>query len=227
MLQSVTRRLVRIRRVALVAAILAHVAVPANAGVFRLGGQFIGSYSSLTGDLPEGGSWESSVGPGAGIVAEFNLSQAVAIGLQPSYIQRGASEVFRSNGVVLASIEYDINYFSVPLVIRVTGDPVGTRGYVTAGLDFGFLIDATANSGSSTRDITDTFDSSTIGALMGAGVMVPVGRNFLTFEVRYVQGLQDIVARDDDGTNTDFDSPSVKYRGFDLLVAFLFSLGGE
>ena len=56
--------------------------------------------------------------------------------------------------------------------------------------------------------------------------MVPVSKHFLTFELRYVQGLDDIVNRDA-STDTGMASPSVKYRDIQLVVGFLFTLGGE
>jgi hypothetical protein len=61
----------------LIAAVLAVVAVQADAAVFRLGGQVKGGLSSLIGDLPEEGSWQRQFGLGAGIVAEMNFTSAV------------------------------------------------------------------------------------------------------------------------------------------------------
>ena len=151
----------------------------------------------------------------------------MALSFQPAYIPRDSRQLFWQHGKVSDTIDYDLDYLSLPLIVRVTGDPVGVRGFVTAGLDLGILIDATATGENGSEDISDDLESTTIGALFGAGVMVPVKRHFLTFELRYSQGLDDIVARDGDTTNTETASPSVKYRGFGLLVGFIFTLGGE
>ena len=207
--------------VALIAAV-----VPAKAVSFRLGAQVIGSYSSLRGDLPDEGSWEGTTGVGGGLVAEVNFTSDVSLSFQPAYAPRGGTEVFMKRSFVIGTIDYDLDYLTLPLIVRVTGDPVGVRGFVTAGLDFSILIDATAKTDSTSRDISDGLDSTSIGALFGAGVMVPVARHFLTFEVRYVQGLDDIVNRDA-STETGMASPSVKYRDINLLIGFLFTLGGE
>jgi hypothetical protein len=110
--------------------------------------------------------------------------------------------------------------------VRVTGDPIGTRGFVTAGLNLGILLDASVNDGERQEDITDNVQSTTLGALFGAGVMVQLGRNFLTFELRYSQGLNDIVVRDGSESDAGFASPSVKYRSLALIAGYLFSRGG-
>ena len=207
-----------------VAVALIATVVPAGAVDFRLGAQVIGSNSSLIGDLPDEGSWEARSGLGGGLVAEFALTRDVSISLQPAYAPRGGAEVFKKRAFVVGTIDYDLNYLTVPLVVRVSGDREGVRGFVTAGLDFSFLLDATAKTDSTSQDISDGLDSTTIGALFGAGVMVPVSKHFLTFELRYIQGLDDIVDREA-STDTGMASPSVKYRSFELLVGFLFTLG--
>jgi len=160
-------------------------------------------------------------------VAELAVTPDVAVSFQPAYVPRDGREVFEQDNRVLGTIDYDLNYVSLPLIVRVTGEPVGVRGFVTAGLDLGILIDATATDETGSTDISDGLNSITFGALFGAGVMVPVRRHFLTFEFRYSQGLDDIVDRGVDSIDAGFSSPSVKYRSFGLLVGFLFGLGGE
>jgi hypothetical protein len=199
--------------------------VPAGATTFRLGAQLIGSQSSLVGELPDEGSWTGRTGFGAGLVAELLFTSDISISFQPAYAPRGGGQVFKKRQVVLGTIDYDINYFSLPLIVRVTTDAVGVRGFVTVGLDVSILTDATAKTDSTSQDISDGLDSTTLGALFGAGVMVPVSKNFVTFEVRYLQGLTDII---DHGSSTDtgMAPSSVKYRDLELLVGFLFTLGG-
>jgi len=209
----------------LVAVAVIGAVTPAGAVGFRLGGQLIGSLSSLKGDLPGEGSWEARTGVGAGLVAELAVTSVVSISFQPAYAPRGGSEVFKENGFVTATNDYDLNYLTLPLMVRVTGNSARVRGFVTAGLDFSILMDATAKTDSTSSDISDGLDPASIGALFGAGVMVPISKHFLTFELRYVQGLDDIVNRDS-STSTGMNSPSVKYRDLSLLIGFLFTLGG-
>ena len=216
----------RIRCLAILSVfLLVAAAAPAGASGLRLGGQLGGSQTSLMGDLPDEGVWEGSFGPTGGIILEYCFTSDVALSLQPAYVSRDSRQVFSYNPTAPVYTDYELDYISVPLIVRVSGDPTGVTGFVTAGLDLSFLVDATVKKGSDSEDISEGLDPTTIGALFGAGIMVPVKRHFLTFEFRYSQGLDDIVNRG--GTDTGMASPSVKYRSFSLLVGFLFSLGGE
>ena len=212
---------------ALIAAVLASVAPPASALSGKLGVQAGPVRNSLTGELPSEGSWEGRSSLGAGLVIELDLTVDVAISLQPKFTPRYSSQVFTERGEVVGTVDYDLDYLGLPLLVRVSGDPLGVRGFVTAGLDLGILLDATTRAEDETMDISDDFNSTSFGALFGAGVMVPVGGQFLTFELRYVQGLTDVVARDSDEPVPGLAGPSVKYRGLEFQVGFLFTLGGE
>ena len=94
-------------------------------------------------------------------------------------------------------------------------------------LDDGRLADARLPDEEPYREeITDTFKSTSLGALFGAGAMIPVGRHFVILELRYVQGLNDIVDRDSDEDESFLGSPSIKYKGLELLAGFAFTIGG-
>lgn len=202
-------------------------AISAHAGEFRLGVQGAGGFNQLSGDLPEYGSWQSQIVFGGGICAEFNFTPNMALSFQPSLAPRDARQVLTDElGQVLLTVDYDLNYLSLPLVVRVTGEPLGVRGFVTAGLDLSVLLDAKASRGTQSEDISDQLDPTNFGALLGAGVMVPVSRHYFTFEARYVQGIDDLVARESSDMDSDLAGPSVKYRGLHLMVGFLFTFGG-
>jgi hypothetical protein len=193
----------------------------------QLGAQLAVVGNELTGELPNEGQWKGSSALGYGLVAELNLAPDITLSVQPGFSPRHCRQEFKVNGQVIGSIDYEVDYFSLPLLVRVTGDPLGVRGFVTAGLEYSVLLDASLDLGEGQEDITDSFQSTTMGALFGAGVLVPLGRNFLTFELRYNQGLNDILERHESEPEPGLGSPSVKYRGFNLIAGFLFSLGGE
>lgn len=73
----------------------------------------------------------------------------------------------------------------------------------------------------------DELDPTVFGAMFGAGTLVPVGGNFLIFELRYYQGLEDIINRESQESSGGMTSASVKYRGMQLKVGFILTLGGE
>ena len=206
--------------------ILILAAGPAAALDWGLGLQVTAAKNSLSGSLPDEGKWQGRTGFGAGLMAELNFTSDITLSFQPEYLPRDSRQEFTSKGEVVAYTDYDFNFLNLPLLVRVTGDPIGVRGFVTGGLELSYLLDATMNSGDGAVDITDELNDMAIGALLGAGVMVPLGKNFLLFELRYVQGLDDIVARDGSDSETSFGSPSVKYSGLHLKAGFLLSLGG-
>jgi hypothetical protein len=218
---------VRIPRVVAAGLIVALTATPASALSGRLGAQVAAVGNELTGELPGEGHWNGSLGLGASLVAEFDLADDVALSFQPGFMVRSCRQEFRQYNRVTGYLDYEFDYLSLPLLVRVTGDPVGTRGFVTAGLDLGILIDAMVTDGEDRQEIDETLRPTTLGALFGAGIMIPLGRHFLTLELRYSQGLRDMVVRDGSETDVGFTSPSVKYRGLSLVGGFAFSLGGE
>ena len=217
----------RILEIILITTILAGAATPANGVSFKLGAQITSVGNSLTGELPNEGKWKDQASVGGSIMADLYFTEDVSISFQPGYTPRNSRQQFEWYDEVIAYYDYNFNYLTLPLIVRVTGEPVGIRGFVTAGLDFGILLDATVQTDTGKEDITDGLNSTTIGALFGAGVLFPVGRHFLCLELRYEQGLDDIVARDGTETEPGLGSPSVKYRGLSLLAGFLFTFGGE
>lgn len=202
-------------------------AAPADALDFKLGAQARGGRNSLAGDLPGEGDWTGRSGGGGSLIAELFFRPDVALGIEPGFTRRRSRQQFKERGVVVDWWDYEFDYVTVPVVVRVTGDPGGVRGFVTAGLEVAFLVDATAHEEGVTNDITDDLNSTTLGALFGAGAMVPAWGHSLSFELRYVQGLQSILDGGEAVPGSGLSSPSVKYAGVELLVGFLFALGGE
>lgn len=212
---------------ALIAALLMAAASPADALSGKLGVQVMGVGNSLTGELPAEGSWNGRSGFGGGLLAEWHLTTDISLSLQPSYVPRLSRQEFKQKGVVVGAIDYEFDYLSIPLIVRVTGDPVGVRGFVTAGLDLSVLLDASYGDGEGKTDIKNSLESTSLGALFGAGALFPVGRNFAVLEVRYVQGLGDIIDRSGEEPDPGLGSPSIKYRGLLLIGGFAFTLGGD
>jgi len=202
-------------------------AAPAHALKAKLGVQATALGNELSGELPTEGNWTGRRAVGFSALADVHLTADIALSFQPGFTPRRSRQEFKERDEVVGFVDYEINYFCLPLLLRVTGDPVGTRGFVTAGLNLNLLLDASVDPGDGAQDISDMFRSHTLGALFGAGVMVPVGRHYLAFELRYEQGLGDIVERDGTEPEPGLAAPSVKYRGLSLSGGFLFSLGGD
>jgi hypothetical protein len=72
--------------------------------------------------------------------------------------------------------------------------------------------------------VKPAFNDTGFGAVLGFGVVFPVGRTRLTTELRFVQGLVNIAG----GTASEASgalAPRLSSNGFQLLVGDLLSLG--
>lgn len=209
----------------LVAALL--VQGTAFAGSANLGIQLAASSNKFTGGLPKEGSWEGASGFGGDLMLEWNFAPDITLSFQPGFNPRNGRQDFKEKGIVVSSVDYNFDYLTLPLLIRVTTNPDGTRGFVTAGLEIGLLLGASYDDGSGSIDMEDELDPTVFGAMFGAGTLVPVGGNFLIFELRYYQGLEDIINRESQESSGGMTSASVKYRGMQLKAGFILTLGGE
>ena len=197
------------------------------AGPANLGLQLSATSNKFTGDLPKEGSWAGAGGLGADLMLEWNFAEDISLSFQPGLTPRNGRQDFKDKGIVVASIDYNFDYLTLPLLVRVTTKPDGTRGFVTAGLEYALLMGASYDDGTGSIDMEEDLKSGVFGAMFGAGTIVPVGGNLLIFELRYYQGLQDIMERDGDVPEGGMTSPSIKYRGLQLKAGFILTLGGE
>src|SRR5207342_358756 len=65
----------------------------------------------------------------------------------------------------------------------------GGRTFVAGGVTVDFLTSATLSGQGSDRDVTSAYNSTTLGAVLGFGVVFPAGRTRFTTELRFVQGI--------------------------------------
>lgn len=209
----------------LLAMVMAAFTCTAHAG--GVGLQISSVNNKLSGALPGEGSWAGRGGWGASLLLELDLAPDVSLSCQPGFTPRNSRQEFKVKGKVKGFLDYDFNYVTLPLLVRVTGEPLGVRGFVTAGMELSILQDASVISEGRPTDMSDALNDLALGALFGAGALVPAGRHFLVFELRYHQGLDDIVARGDSDTDSGLTSPSVKCRGVALQAGFLYKWGGD
>jgi hypothetical protein len=200
---------------------------PARALEWAVGVQAIGSSHSLSGDLPNEGDWKGQFSGGAGLSFDLSVGPDVTLSAQPAWVPRRCTQQFVDRGVVISESQFEFDYLVVPLLVRVDSTPRRFQGFVTAGLSLGYLMNAELDRGSGGVEVTDQFDAFTTGALFGAGMLVGVGNQRLSLEIRYEQGLDDIVDRDAPTPFGAQSSPSIKYREFKFVVGILFGFGGR
>jgi len=182
--------------------------------------------SNLTGDAPPGSTYESDPGLGVGILGEFNITTDVKISLQPMFQQKGTRIAYSvpSERELRDSIDININYFSVPVLLKVYG--ANNLLYVSGGFDIGYKLDASFKRiGSDTeKDISDSFNDFDIAAIFGVGAQFRLGQFYLFIEGRYSQGLGNI-SSPKEGEPEELN-PSFRTTGLQLFAGVMLTLGG-
>jgi len=140
--------------------------------------------------------------PGAGAVVGFQLADNTFLHLQPMYLQKGAK--IEGSNAQQGDIEATLttSYLEVPILLKHELGSGTTRPYLLAGPTVGIKLDSTAditatNMEDEEIDLDEITESYDVGLALGGGVSIPVQRNSLFFEGRYVLGLTDVLK---DGT---------------------------
>ena len=205
----------------LLAGLLALAAGPAHATAV---GAVLGlNRGGINGDAPPDAEYNGKTGVIAGFQTEFGIAKDIVLSLQPMYVLRGTGlEVADTTaGAPERNLELALEYFAVPVVVKISA--AGGRTYVTGGLDFAFLSAATISEGDAEQDVKDVFEDIDVGALLGFGVVFPVGRPRLTVEARYVLGLINL----NGGGGAEAPNLPDRFRssGIQLTAGILWPLG--
>jgi hypothetical protein len=216
-----TLRAARLALATLLAAGLALGAATARATA--VGAMFGVNSGGISGDAPQDAEYTDRAGGIAGVQCEFGIARDILLSLQPMYVRRGT-------GITVADatsssqerdLELALDYVAVPVVAKFAG--LGGRTYFAGGVDVAFLSGATLFDDTAETDVKDRFNGVDVGALLGFGVVVPVGRPKLTVEARYVLGLMDL------GDNAGAATPNLPDRfhstGMQLTAGILLPLG--
>ena len=179
---------------------------------------------SISGDAPPDAGYGTQFGLLAGVQGEIGIASDIFLSLQPMYVRRGARISFAevNSGAGQDSLSLALDYFAVPVVVKFRA--AGGRTYFLGGLDIAFLTAATLSGGGSDVDVKDSFQSTDVGALLGFGVLFPIGRPRLTVELRYVQGLVNL-AGDSEGEPISALPDRFHSSGLQCTAGLLFPLG--
>ena len=181
--------------------------------------------TNLSGDAPSKTKYRSETGFAFGAVGEFKIADDVWLSLQPTWLQRGTKIAFAVEGEddAVDSLDAAANYLTLPVLLKIVSGPGNT--YVSGGLDFGFLLDATLSSTTDAENISDTFRPIDLSAIFAFGVMLPIGRPRLTMELRYSQSIINAAGSEQDPEVYSLP-PRFRWVGLRLFAGFLYPLGG-
>ena len=165
----------------------AQVSIGINAGINRM---------RFSGDPPKGlGYYESRPGLSSNLSLGYRFNDAFSLRIQPGIQKLRSKYVFLSDSIShsLDSIYYTFNSICVPLEAVVWSE--NGRFYFMAGIEVSYTLDFVSQSltGSSpSYDFHEDVRDYHFFVHFGAGFIVPVGKPYLSFELRYSQGLRDI-----------------------------------
>lgn len=178
----------------------------------------------ISGDAPANTSYGAGIGLIAGLQGEIALGQGVALSIQPMFNQRRSTLTAASDQDPSGQTTLDLkmDYVSVPVVVKFATS--GGRTYVAGGADLAWLQSARVTGHGVDEDIESHFQGVDVGALIGFGVVFPVGRRSLTTELRYLQGLTNLSS--DSGTGLPSGLPERFHSGgLQLTVGILLPIG--
>ena len=184
-------------------------------------GAFAGvNSSSLAGDMPDKADYKGLIGLNAGVHVDLKLAGGIYLSLQPSYSQEGTRVFYNlaRNEEPVDSLKIRLNYFSLPLVLKVTSSR--ERFYALGGIETGFMSGHQVSSHG--RELETEIDIEKINIAMhfGVGLKIPLGMPRLFIELRYAQGLFNLT----DEPVLQSYVPRVKTSGFKVLAGIEFPL---
>jgi len=199
------------------------------AGVSRaqaaaVGAQLGANRAGLDGDTPPNSQYTDKVGLVAGFQGEIGFAHELSLSLQPSFVQKKSGVLIApaSRGGSTTELELAFDYVSVPVVVKFA--KAGGRTYVAGGVSVDFLTSATLSGGGSDRDVTSTYDSTNLGAVLGFGLVFPAGRTRFTTELRFVQGIANMTTGAAAAAAGAL-APRLHSNGLELIVGNLIPVG--
>jgi hypothetical protein len=192
----------------------AQFSVGINAGVNRL---------KLSGDPARGvARFQPDPGFSTALRVDYRFSDAIALSFQPGFSQlRSKYQIMNDSGTsLLDSTLLRLNSFSLPL--QVVAWSQNGRFFVTAGMQFDYTLSLKGETVAST--LSDQYEARDfyLYAQFGAGFIVPLGKPYLSFELRYSQGILDLT---NPLIHQDSFLPRTKITNIGLIVGIQLPLG--
>jgi len=190
---------------------------------FRLGATVGGNSSILLGDTPSDAVFVSDLGYSAGINADIFILEDVSILVQSIYSKKNTVLQYDVDFQYepYDSLDISIDYLEIPISLKVTAG--NNIAYVIAGLSLNMTLSAMTheNPANIETDITESIESLSLNANFGVGVQFRIGKPYLFFELRYSQGLSNLI----NSSSSELHNISrMKSNSTELLTGIMFTL---
>lgn len=182
------------------------------------------NYTSVSGDAPEEVSYSKGIGMVVGLTGEFYITKDIKFNFQPRYVQRNGKIGYDvGEDEPLDSFKTKLNYFSLPLIVKVPA--ITDKTFFNGGIDLAYLLNAERVNISETgepNDIKSALNEFDVAFLVGFGISFPVQKHFgIDLEARYMQSVSNLSKN-----NTFQGSLPARFRssGFQLLTNIYYIL---
>ena len=186
----------------------------------------LGSFK-VKGDAPDRFDYAGLRGGTASLLLEWKLTDDLALSFQPTWAQKGTRVTVEVRGKQepVDSMELRLTYLSLPVLVKVATR--SGRGFVTAGVDVGYLEAASLTVGDSPGiDVLDSLEPTDLSALFGVGGTIRRSRPTITLEARYNQSILRVLPPSAPGEVTSGLPDGFRSSGYRLILGVLFPLGG-
>ena len=200
----------------------ASLALPVNAQ-FSLGVNAGITRMKFTGDPPKGfGFFAPRPGFSSAFRLEYRFNDAIALSIQPGFsVLKSDYKVLNDSGTaVVDSTRFTMNSLSLPIHAVVWSE--NGRFYLLAGFEFQYTLDFKGETLMSPLNISYDVNEYNVFAQFGAGFIIPLGKPYLSFEIRYSQGLVDL---NSDIIHQGSYLPRTKLTNMNFLVGLQVPLG--
>jgi hypothetical protein len=128
---------------------------------------------------------------GVGGFVGINLNEFLSIQLEPLFVEKGGVYTEPS----IPDMRIKSNHIDVPLILKAgIGEKI--QSYILGGGYLSFVLDASIETElggiSLVGDLTEILNRTEFGALIGAGISIPVWYGLLLIEGRYTLGLTNL-----------------------------------
>ncbi len=210
----------------LIIIVLVLIALPGLNAQVSLGVKAGAARMDFSGDPPNGfGFFSPQTGLFSAFQLDYRFNNGFALSVQPGYeLLRSKYSVLNDSGTkVIDSTNFSMHSLSLP-VNAVVWSRNG-RFYVLTGLVFNYTVDFNGDVVlGTTLNTTPVYEVADFNfyAQFGAGFIIPLGRTFLSFELKYLQGINDLTTP---LVNINNVLPRTKLTNINFLLGLHIPLG--
>jgi hypothetical protein len=179
---------------------------------------------ALAGDVPSGGSWAPELRIGAGATVSVDVASDITLFLQGELDNRRTAlqyaipldnEALFSKDTTVDSAYVTTTWLSIPVGVRIYS--MNRRWYFSTGLTTSFLSSIEVDTLTGSYEPTGAIARFDVGVFLGGAYSVDLDPLDLVIEVRYLQGIADLIGEVDDPAFRS--SPIIRMSGLQARVA--------